>query len=98
MIIKLSPQISDNEKPEILISKDVLIINNEFFDFSNLNVGDKLPASAINSQYFDIFTDVTKGDNGIELTLILPTTHYSSENARFPQPIVQESGKVVLPE
>lgn len=97
MIINFTPQMNGQDVPVLYVNGDSISINGEIFDFSKMSVGDVLPVSAIKSVYFDKFTNVTKTDKGIELTLMLPFTFESSEEVRFPKSIDQESGFVKLP-
>jgi len=98
MIINLSPQISNKSYPSISVNGDVLTMNGEAFDFSSMGDGDLLPASAVQSSYFDPLSVVEKGPSGIELTLLLPMMHgEESESVLYPRPVTVDEGVVDLP-
>lgn len=66
-------------------SGDVLVLNGEAFDFSPLQEGDVLPASAIAS---DLFAGpVSRLGGALHLSLVLPIGATAPEDARFPQPL-----------
>jgi len=95
MKITLSPQ----RREDFLfaeISGDVLIVNGHAYDFSRMGNGDTLPRAAISDEFFA--GDITKGDDKLSLTLLLPNPiNYSQEQA-FPVPLVDISdGRVALP-
>lgn len=96
MIIRLSPQRREDSL-EIICNGDVLTLNSEQFDLSQVQEGDTLPASAITSGWFAGDVDRTNGE--LSLTLILPLpANYSQEQA-FPVPIiVSADGPVALPQ
>ncbi|RAU43416.1 MULTISPECIES: hypothetical protein [unclassified Pseudomonas] len=96
MIIKLSPQISD-EKLEVIKSGSVLTLNGEAFDFSRMADGDTLPRSAIASDWF--VGDVDKIGEELVVTLTLPLpVNYSQEQA-FPADLLNVAdGPVAFPQ
>lgn len=96
MIIHLSPQRRDDTL-EVIRSGDVLTLNGEQFDLSQVQEGDTLPATAISSGWFA--SDVDRTDGELIVTLILPLpANYSPEQA-FPVPIfLQDNGVVPLPQ
>ncbi|WP_095151903.1 hypothetical protein [Pseudomonas sp. Irchel s3b5] len=95
MKIKLSPVRSDDEL-EVSKAGDVLTINGELFDFTQLREGDTLPAVAISSKWFK--GEINRVGAELELTLILPLPlNYSQEQA-FPEPLLEvPDGLVNLP-
>lgn len=95
MKIKLSPVRCDDVL-EVSKAGDVLTINGEAFDFSQMADGDTLPASAISSPWLAGQIDNVGGE--LELTLILPLpVNYSPEQA-FPIPLENvPDGPVVFP-
>lgn len=100
MIINLSPQINGKERPVVSVQGDILTINDEDFDFSPMGPGDQLPAVAVQSDFLDRATMVTKSEAGeIELTLLLPMAHgETSEGVLFPQPVQLGGGVLMLPQ
>ena len=96
MRIGLSPQRRDDT---LVVSKvgDILIINGEAFDFTEMSDGDTLPALAISSPWF--VGQVDRVGPELELTLILPLpSNYSPEQA-FPKPLLNvPDGLVALPQ
>lgn len=85
MKIVLSPQRRDDV---VVYEKlgDVIIVNNESFDFSRMMDGDTLPGVAIKSEWFA--GDVTKEDGELTLTLILPNPWNYSQEQAFPLPLI----------
>ncbi|KKB86477.1 hypothetical protein VW29_02685 [Devosia limi DSM 17137] len=95
MRISFSPQRRDDA---LTVHKrgDVLTINGEVFDFSELPNGGTLPADAINSQW--IVGDVVRGNGGVSLTLLLPHGANPSEAVAFPAILVNPAnGNVPVP-
>jgi hypothetical protein len=93
--INLSPVRSN---ATLLVSKlgDILAINGEAFDFSQLPEGATLPAEAIGSDHFAGPVERTNGE--LHLTLRLPHGPNPSQAVAFPQPItVTQDGPVELP-
>ena len=101
MKIILSPMRHD---AQLILSKsgDVLTLNGETFDFTDLPNGATLPRSAISSDWFagDVTrADAAEGETG-ELTvpLILPHGYNAPEATRFPTPLENVAdGPVTLP-
>jgi hypothetical protein len=95
MIINLSPQRRDDILKVIKIG-DTLNINGEDFDFSQVEEGDTLPATAIYSSFFVDTVERVAGE--LVLTLILPNPiNYSPEQA-YPATLVNiKDGEVLLP-
>lgn len=95
MKIFLSPQRRDDTL-SVVRCGDLLVVNDEPFDFSPVEEGDILPRSAIESEWFA--GDVTRVNGELELTLILPNPANFSKAQAFPVPItVTKNGPVVLP-
>ena len=95
MKIFLSPQRRDDTL-SVVRCGDLLVVNDEPFDFSPVEEGDILPRSAIESECFA--GDVTRVNGELELTLILPNPANFSQAQAFPVPItVTKNGPVVLP-
>jgi hypothetical protein len=82
---------------ELFKAGDILTVNGEDFDFSQLGEGDSLPSSAITSTWF--IGDQTRVDGDLVLTLFLPNPwNYSHEQA-FPVDLVGvPDGPVLLPQ
>lgn len=94
-MLYLSPQRRDDM---LTVEKagDVLSINGEQFDFSQVPDGGLLPQDAIDCEW--IVSDVERVDGQLVLTLLLPHGPNASEAARFPEPLVDvPDGVVVLP-
>ena len=95
MKINLSPQVR-NGTLSVSKSGDALTINGVTYDFTPLTEGSTLPAAAVDCEY--IVGPVSRVDNEIELTLLLPITRDASEAAKYPEPIIMTTdGEVVLP-
>lgn len=95
MIIKLSPVRLD-ETLEAAIAGDVVNVNGQSFDFTQLPEGATLPAEAINSDYF--IGPVERINGELHITLRLPHGPNPPQAVAFPQPIyVTEDGPVQLP-
>lgn len=96
MRIKLSPQRRDDTL-QVVRSGNVLVINGEPFDFSQMAEGDTLPASAIASNWF--FDKVDNVGGELELTLILPLPANFSPEQAFPVPLEYvPNGPVAFPQ
>lgn len=96
MKIVLSP-VFRNARLTLTKSGDVLIINGETFDFTNLPNGATLPISAISSDWIN--GDVSRDEAG-ELTvpLIVPHGYSAPEMTLFPEPLENVAdGPVALP-
>ena len=77
-------------------SGDVLTLNGEPFDFTQLPEGGTLPAEAVASDW--IVGPVSRINGELHLTLRLPHGPNPSRAVAFPEPIhVTEDGPVLLP-
>lgn len=95
MQINLSPVRLD-ETLIASITGEVLTLNGEAFDFSQLPEGATLPADAIDSEHF--VGPVERINGELHLTLRLPHGANPSQAVAFPEPIaVTENGPVALP-
>lgn len=98
MKIKLSPVRLD-DRLDAAVSGNVITINGELFDFSQLNDGESLPSSAIESTW--IIGSVANIGGEIHLTLVLPHGANAPHETRFPaafaEPMTVHSGPVPLP-
>lgn len=95
MKITLSPVRLD-ETLTATLAGDVLTLNGEDFDFSQLPEGATLPAEAIASDW--IVGPVSRIDGDLHLTLRLPHGPNPSQAVAFPEPIhVTEDGPIALP-
>ena len=95
MIINLSPQRRDDTLT-VVKSGDVLTINGEVFDFTQIPDGGLLPKEAITCQW--ILSDIKRNNGTLELTMLLPFGYGATEAARFPQPIINPpDGTIELP-
>lgn len=95
MIINLSP---DRHARPLIATRagNVLTINGEPFDFTQLPEGATLPAEAIASDW--IIGPVSRIDGELHLTLRLPHGPNPSQAVAFPEPIhVTEDGPIPLP-
>lgn len=96
MRISFSPQ-RRNDVLEIYKQGDIITINGEEFDFTDLPNGATLPLEAIDSEWF--VSSVKRNNGGIEFTLILPHGPNPTPEQAFPQTIVNPpNGKIKLPE
>lgn len=78
------------------LAGDVLTLNGQPFDFSQLPEGATLPADAIESEH--IVGDVSRISGEIHLTLRLPHGANPSQAVAFPAPIhVTKDGPIPLP-
>jgi hypothetical protein len=96
MIIKLSPSRRDDTL-YVVKTGAALSLNGEDFDFSQINSGDTLPATAITSEWFA--GDIGNVNGELVLTLLLPIPwNYSPEQA-FPVDLIDvPDGLVVFPQ
>ena len=92
MTLHLSPQRRDDT---LTVSKagDVLTINGEEFDFSQVPDGGLLPRDALDCEW--IVSDVERVDGELVLTLLLPHGANASEAARFPEPLTDVPDGIV---
>ncbi|MGN8276749.1 hypothetical protein [Pseudomonas sp. SMN5] len=91
----LSPQRRDDTL-EIVKTGDVLSVNGESFDFSQMGEGDTLPASAISSQWFLDKVDRVGGE--LVFTILLPLPWNYSQEQAFPVPLDNiQDGPVEFP-
>ncbi len=97
--IELSPCVmlpGDTATLSLSVAGDVITINGEDLDLSPLEIGDILPASAINHPLIE--RDIACTADGIEITFIFPLGPGAPEAARFPAPIIMtDDGPVPLP-
>lgn len=94
MIFNLHPQRSDKTLV-LMITNEVLHLNGQDFDFSNVKEGDLLPATAIQSDWF--VGPVTRKDGEIVIELLFPLGPDATTNQRFPATLRQTtSGNVDL--
>lgn len=95
MQIKLSPVRLD-EKLEVTVVGDVITLNGQDFDFSQLPEGATLPAEAIGSEWFVGPVERIAGE--LHLTLLLPHGPNPSQAVAFPEPLtVTKDGVIELP-
>lgn len=96
MRIKLSPQRRDDYL-SVIKSGNVLTVNGEVFDFTQMGEGDTLPHTAIFSEWFCGDVDMENGE--LIVTLLLPNPwNYSPEQA-FPVDLLHvPDGPVVFPQ
>ena len=81
---------------DVSIAGDVLTLNGEAFDITQLPEGGTLPAEAIVSEW--ITGPVSRINGVLHLALRLPLGPNPSQAAAFPEPIhVSEDGPVPLP-
>lgn len=96
MILNFTPRRIDVDGFLLDVEGDVLYVNGDEFDFGPLNEGDILPASAVDSPWFE--GEIRRTNGAIVATLMLPHGANAPEDRRFPQPInVTEDGSVNLP-
>lgn len=95
MKIYLSPVRTDDDLIAS-VAGDVLTVNGESLDFSQLPEGAMLPAEAIDSEW--VFGPVERINGELHLTLRLPHGPNPSPAVAFPEPItVTEDGPISLP-
>lgn len=97
MKISLSPQRCDEQLTVIRSGADVLIINDEPFDFSGLPDGATIPAGVVPCKW--ITGPVERIGGELHLTLTLPHGPDASEAVAFPLAIINPpiGGMVSLP-
>jgi hypothetical protein len=96
MKITLSPQRRDDGPLTVFKEEDILTINDEIFDFSQLPDGATLPREAVNCQW--LASDIERIDGELNFTLLLPHGSNAPEETRFPEPIIDPpDGVVILP-
>lgn len=95
MYITLSPQRLDATLVASVVG-DVITLNGEPFDFTQLPEGSSLPADAIESNHF--VGPVERINGELRLTLRLPHGPNPPQHVAFPEPIhVTQDGPVQLP-
>ncbi len=95
MRISFSPQRRDDTL-EVDKQGDVLTINGDAFDFSDLPNGAILPREAVECPW--LASDVVRINGGISLTLILPHGPNPSQAVAFPETLVNPAnGKLAIP-
>lgn len=95
MLITLSPVRLD-ETLTASRDGDVLTLNGEVFDFTQLPEGGTLPADAIDSDW--IIGPVSRTSGELHLTLRLPHGPNPSQAVAFPDPVtVTQDGPIPLP-
>lgn len=94
--IKLSPFRCDQPAPSVSVNGFVLMIDGETFDFSPLQDGQALPATAVDSEWFT--DEVSRVGETLFVTLRLPYGANPPAAVAFPDPIrVTKAGAVELP-
>ena len=95
MIINLSP-IRNDQKISLIVNGDVLTINGDKFDFSDLKEGERLKQSEVSCDWLQ--GDVERREGELYLTLLLPHGPKAPRQTLFPKPIhVTKDGPVILP-
>ncbi|MGP3789766.1 hypothetical protein [Pseudomonas sp. B392_1p] len=95
MHIKISPVRMDETLNASKVG-DVITLNGQPFDFTQLPEGATLPAEAIESEHFTGPIERINGE--LHLTLRLPHGPNPSQAVAFPEPIhVTEDGDIPLP-
>ena len=75
---------------------DVLILNGETVDFTDLPEGATLPREAVDCEW--LVSDVERIDGALHLTLRLPHGPNAPHETRFPAPVIDPpDGPVALP-
>ncbi|WMT90172.1 hypothetical protein [Pelagibacterium sp. H642] len=77
------PAVGRPQTLEVHKQGDVLTINGEVFDFSDLPEGATLPRSAVRCS--SLARDVERIEGRVHLTLFLPHGPYPSDTVAFPQ-------------
>ncbi|MDO6732730.1 hypothetical protein Q4577_22140 [Marinovum sp. 2_MG-2023] len=96
MKIEFMPMRHD-ARPVLKQRGDILFIDGDIFDFTDLPEGAMLPSAAVASEW--IVGPVTRKDGIVCLTIVLPHGPEAPEMTRHPkQLIVQEDGDILLPE
>jgi len=95
MQISLSPMRSDVTLT-VVKNADVLTINGEAFDFTDLPDGATIPAGDVPCEW--IVGPVERVAGWVRLTLVLPHGANPSEAVAFPRPLINPpDGALVLP-
>lgn len=95
MRISLSPQRRDDHIG-VRRAGDILVINDEFYNFASLPDGATIPAGEIPCDW--VVGPVERVSGELRLTLILPHGPNPSEAVAFPAPIVDPpDGVIALP-
>jgi hypothetical protein len=97
MRISFAPQRRDDA---LNLSKtgDVLSINGEAFDFSNIPDGASLPSGAVPCDWIMSNSYIERVGGELQLTLVLPIGPNPSQTIAFPQPItVTADGPIAVP-
>lgn len=99
MIISFAPLgVVDGHDWPIRVQGDTIFIDGEAYDFSPLGLGDKLPTGACTPNPFLEQGFITRGANGVEVTIRLPHAPSAPYERRFMEPIiVTEDGDIELP-
>ncbi|MGK0158844.1 hypothetical protein [Pseudomonas mosselii] len=99
MIISFAPLgVVDGHDWAIRVQGDTIFIDGEEYDFSPIDLGDRLPTGACTPNPFLEQGFITRGVNGIELTIRLPHAPSAPYERRFMDPIiVTEDGDINLP-
>ena len=92
MIFRFHPQRSDKTLT-LMVTNDVLSLNGKEFDFSTVEEGDTLPATAIQSDWFA--GPITRKKGMLEITLLLPLGPDAPTNQRFPATLHQSINGLV---
>lgn len=79
----------------LLKSGDILTINGEVFDFSEILDGATLPQEAVDCIW--LASDVARIDGVIHLVLILPHGTEAPQETLFPQPVIAMDGPIAVP-
>lgn len=96
MIINFVPQRRDDVL-SVSVRGDAITLNGVELDFSPLEEGATLPASAVDNEF--VVGDVERVDGDIEITILLPHGANPSQEVAFPKPIVVAvDGDVELPQ
>ena len=74
----------------------VLVVNGQMLDFAGLAEGDRLEAEAFDCAF--LVSEVSRDEDALRATLLLPYGPDAPEESRFPPPVtVSEDGPVRLP-
>lgn len=97
MIINMTPIRLERPQPVVTVAGDVITIDGDAIDLTQLPEDGVLPHGAVDSPWV-IENDITRTDGEISLTMLLPIGPNASEASRFPAPIIVDAdGPVVLP-
>lgn len=94
MKISFTPMRRD-DRLELIKQGEVLTINGEAFDFSEVPEGATLPRAAVVCDW--LISDVERIGGQITLTLILPHGARAPAETLFPDPVTVTDGPVALP-